>query len=187
MIFKKKIVTLVLTVSVLCGILGYSYTPAIAQAVDSSSIIRIHVLAHNDTKGEQAAKLMVRDRVLEVIGELVKGARDSVEAAQIIESNLGQVKEAAESELNRQGSQHKVSIQWGRFVFPSRVYGSTALPAGSYQALNVVIGEGKGKNWWCIMYPPLCYVEGVVHKSNEVRYQLAILNVLRHLWQKIMG
>lgn len=185
-LIKKRALTVVLTVGMLCSAVGYAYPVVAAQAVEGN-IIRIHVLAHNDTPEEQAVKLSVRDSVLKHVGELVEGAENSEEAARVIESSLVSIQLAAENELSSQGFGHGVIVQWGRFIFPTRVYGSTALPAGSYQALNIVIGEGRGKNWWCIMYPPLCYVEGVVHKGHEVSYQFAILNVLRNLWHKIIS
>ena len=170
--------------AVLCVLLAFSYPVVAAQAVNST-VIRIHVLAHDNSQREQDIKLSVRDTVLTAIGKLVSEAGDSEEAQRLIAAHLPQIKHVAEEHLVQLGSDHGINLQWGKFVFPSRVYKETALPAGRYQALNIVIGGGQGKNWWCIMYPPLCYVDGVVQNGQEVSYQFAIVNLLKGIWKKI--
>jgi stage II sporulation protein R len=173
-----------ITVILCCSLLSIFY-PALAAQATEGKVIRIHVLAHNDTPEEQEIKLAVRDKVLLAVGALVAEAATSEEAEDIVAANLNTIRNVAEEQVRSMGLGHLVSLQWGRFVFPSRVYGRTALPAGSYQALNVVIGEGQGRNWWCIMYPPLCYVDGVVQRGNETTYQFALVNLLRSIWHKI--
>jgi len=175
----KRIAVLVLVIA-----LGICY-PTVAAEVSEDSIIRIHVLAHNDTNAEQQLKLKVRDAVLQYVAPLISEAKDGQAAALIIEQNLLGITQAADECLAELGSTHSASTQWGKFVFPTRVYGQSALPAGRYTALNIHIGEGKGKNWWCVMYPPLCYVDGVVAKGQQVEYQFALLNWLRSLWGRI--
>lgn len=165
---------------VLVCILGVSY-PAVAAEVTQGEIIRIHVLAHNDTGAEQQLKLRVRDAVLEFVGPLVEDAASSAQAISIIESRLAEIKAVADKCLLDLGSTHVAQMLWGQFVFPTRVYGQSALPAGKYTALNIHIGNGQGKNWWCVMYPPLCYVDGVVARGQETKYEFAILNWVRTL------
>ena len=171
---------------VLVCILGISY-PAVAAEVAQGEVIRIHVLAHNDTENEQHLKLSVRDAVLEFVGPLVNNASNSAQAVSIIESHLPEIKAVADKCLLDLGSTHLAQMQWGVFVFPTRVYGQSALPAGNYTALNIHIGSGQGRNWWCVMYPPLCYVDGVVGKGQEVKYEFAILNWMRTLLAAIRG
>ena len=165
-------------------ILSVSY-PAVAAEVAQSEVIRIHVLAHNDTENEQQLKLSVRDAVLDFVGPLVKDAASSAQAVSIIESHLEEIKAVADKCLLDLGSNHVAYMQWGVFVFPTRVYGQSALPAGKYTALNIHIGNGQGKNWWCVMYPPLCYVDGVVGKGQETKYEFAVLNWIRTLLGRI--
>ena len=165
-------------------LLGVAY-PAVAAEVAQSEIIRIHVLAHNDTESEQQLKLSVRDAVLEFVGPLVKDAASSAEALEIVESRLEDIKAVADKRLLDHGAAHVAHMQWGTFVFPTRVYGQSALPAGKYTALNIHIGDGRGKNWWCVMYPPLCYVDGVVGQGQETKYQFALLNWMRRLLGRI--
>lgn len=158
-----------------------------AQAVnrEGNKIIRIHVLAHNDSAPEQELKLQVRDAVMTKISELLDGVDDFSRAEELVGSHLPLIKELAENRLRELGSGHVVSLQWGKFVFPTRVYGQITLPAGVYPALNVNIGAAQGKNWWCVMYPPLCHVDGVVGKGQGARYEFAFVNLLRSLWQRI--
>ncbi|KAF0198011.1 MAG: stage II sporulation protein R [Bacillota bacterium] len=169
---------------VLVCILSLSY-PAVAAEVAQSEIIRIHVLAHHDTESEQQLKLRVRDAILEFVCPLVNDATSSAQALSIIESHLEEIKAVADNCLRDLGSTHVVQMQWGVFVFPTRVYGQSVLPAGKYTALNIHIGNGQGKNWWCVMYPPLCYVDGVVGKGQQTRYEFAIVNWMRTLLRRI--
>lgn len=171
-------------ITVLVCVLSFSYS-AVGADVAKSEIIRIHVLAHNDTNSEQQLKLNVRDAVLDHVGPLLEEATSSAQAVEIIERNLGAIKAVADNYLLELGSTHVAHMQWGTFVFPTRVYGHSALPAGKYTALNIHIGSGQGKNWWCVMYPPLCYVEGVVGTGQETKYEFAILNWMRALLGRI--
>lgn len=165
--------------------LGVSY-PCAAKSATAHDIIRIHVMAHNDTHSEQEVKLKVRDAVLEFVTPLLAEATDSGQASEIIKTSLRDIKAIAEKALMQSGSDHVVDMQWGTFLIPTRVYGQSALPAGRYQALNIHIGSGEGKNWWCVMYPPLCYVDGVVGSGQGLRYELAIVSWLRMFVARIL-
>lgn len=120
------------------------------------SVLRLHVLANSDSSGDQELKLKVRDRLLEVSGEMYSQAGSREEAVSATQSSLDTLRKEAQAVVNANGYDYPVSISLETCYFSTRTYGDITLPAGNYQALRVVIGEGKGHNWWCVMFPPLC-------------------------------
>ncbi|MEG2214681.1 MAG: stage II sporulation protein R [Oscillospiraceae bacterium] len=130
-------------------------TGAWAQAKSealSSKLVRLHVIAVSDDEEEQAIKLSVRDSVLRYLEPKLGGAGSAREARALIESELSGIAEAAGA--SAEGRPVRVTL--GRESYPTRDYGSFSLPAGTYTSLRVVLGEGEGHNWWCVVFPPLC-------------------------------
>ena len=119
-------------------------------------MIRLHVIANSDERADQELKLQVRDRVLIMAEQILSRAQSREQAAAELEQALPKLQAAAEEEIIRQGYQYGVTAKLERTEFPHKVYDGFALPAGEYTALRVVIGEGKGQNWWCVVFPPLC-------------------------------
>lgn len=115
-------------------------------------LLRLHVLAVSDAPEEQAVKLRVRDAVLEALAPVLEGAADAQEAEARVARSLSRVQEAAESAAG--GRRVNVTLSDDRF--PTRAYEGFRLPAGRYRTLRVTLGEGKGRNWWCIVFPPVC-------------------------------
>ena len=128
------------------------------QSELSGKLLRLHVIAHSDEPEEQALKLRVRDAVLDYLSPLLADAADRDAARDIIESELENVRSAAESASEGRA----VRVTLGQERYPLRQYEGFTLPAGTYESLRVVLGEGAGQNWWCIVFPPLCIeaVEG---------------------------
>lgn len=118
----------------------------------SSKLLRLHVLAVDDSDREQAIKLDVRDAVLGYISPHLTDAGSSTEAAGIIRAHMPEIKTAAEAAA--QG--RKVTVSLGEELYPSKGYEGFRLPAGRYQSLRISLGEGRGQNWWCIVFPPVC-------------------------------
>ena len=121
-----------------------------------SSVLRLHVLANSDSQYDQELKLKVRDRLLEVSEGMYSKAKTKEEAVSVTQSNLGLLQSEAEKVLRANGCNDSVSVSLEECYFTTRTYGDVTLPAGDYQALRVIIGEGAGHNWWCVMFPPLC-------------------------------
>lgn len=115
------------------------------SAALSGSLVRLHVVAVSDDAEEQAIKLRVRDSVLAYLEPRLEGVQDAAGARELIGSAAETAAEGRE-----------VSVTLGREYYPTRDYGTFALPAGSYESLRVVLGEGRGHNWWCVVFPPLC-------------------------------
>lgn len=119
-------------------------------------VVRLHVLANSDNEEDQALKLHVRDRVLELAESLLKQAGDRQEAAELLEDSLPSLEEAAQEEIWARGYDYGVTVRLEETDFPTREYDGFTLPAGRYLALRVLIGEAAGQNWWCVVFPPLC-------------------------------
>lgn len=124
--------------------------PARAATAD---YVRLHVIASDDTEAAQVLKLKVRDAVLSRARELLKNVSDADAAWAVVNENLGVLEDAARAVAG------DAACEVGVYPFPDRMYGNTLVPAGDYRALRVVIGEGGGRNWWCVLYPSLCYPE----------------------------
>lgn len=118
----------------------------------SSALVRLHVIAVSDAAEEQEIKLEVRDAVLAYLTPALENAENQQQARQIITENLEGIARAADSAA--QGRQ--VSVTLSRESYPTREYEGFTLPAGRYESLRVILGEGEGKNWWCVVFPPLC-------------------------------
>jgi stage II sporulation protein R len=127
----------------------------------SHKLVRLHVVASSDSESDQALKMRVRDAVLASLADSLSGAHNAGEAREIINSELSAVEDAASREIRACGYSYGVKASLGEEMFPTREYDTFSLPAGSYTALRVVIGEGSGRNWWCVVFPPLCARDGV--------------------------
>ena len=127
-----------------------------SQTELADKLVRRHVVASSDSDEDQALKLRVRDRVLEVLGEPLSGAKDANEAQVVITQSFGAIENAARDEIYASGCDYGVSVDLAIEDFPTREYDTFSLPAGQYMALRVAIGEGGGRNWWCVVFPPLC-------------------------------
>jgi stage II sporulation protein R len=129
------------------------------QTKQEPEYIRFHVIANSDSPEDQMLKLRVRDLLLERFGQEFEKA-DSIEnSRRLIREHLTEIEDIAREEVRRSGKTYEVQAQLGNFNFPTKAYGNLVLPAGEYEALRVVIGEGEGANWWCVMFPPLCFVD----------------------------
>jgi stage II sporulation protein R len=137
----------------------------------SEKVIRLHILADSDKEEAQRLKLLVRNEVLSLLPAYLDGCSSAAEAALIINNNLSRIKQTAEATLRKNGCFLPVSAELQKELFEQRDYETFSLPAGEYEALKLVIGEGKGHNWWCVVFPPLCLTSSI--EDNE-----AVLAVL---------
>lgn len=147
-----------ITVFALCFSLVISFVIEGFTASDEvrDNCLRLHILADSDSDEAQKVKLLVRDAVLEAGAELFEKNTDAAEAAEKILSNKEMLEETADRVLRENGFSYKATLSVTEEYFDTRQYEDIRLPAGRYRACRIVLGEGKGKNWWCIMFPPLC-------------------------------
>ena len=148
---KLKAWELALLISVCISLCLGTWAEARRQDI-SSGLIRLHVIADSDAPAEQELKLRVRDAVLTELEPRLAGAKSREEAQTLIRRELGNIcRTAAEVSEGR-----KISVRLGEEYYPTRRYEGFSLPAGRYASLRVTVGEGKGHNWWCVVFPPLC-------------------------------
>ena len=122
-----------------------------------NSVLRMHVVANSDSEADQQLKLRVRDAVLGAGRELFNGSITADEAEEKLIPEKEKLILAARKEIENSGFDYDVDIIIGKAFFPTKTYdGFVTMPAGEYEAVNVIIGEGKGHNWWCVMFPPMC-------------------------------
>ncbi|MGN1003614.1 MAG: stage II sporulation protein R [Oscillospiraceae bacterium] len=131
----------------------------------ADSVLRLHVLANSDSEADQALKLKVRDRVLAEAEAILPDGTTLEEAERMLEENLPRLAAAGAEVVAREGYDYPVSASLEETWFPTKEYEDFSLPAGRYQALRVVIGEGEGQNWWCVVFPPLCL--GSISESTQ--------------------
>lgn len=123
------------------------------------NVVRFHVIAKSDQSVDQELKLDVRDAVLDYLRPSLEGVQDQQGAVAVIQAKLPEIEQVAVQTLRSQGCHDQVEAYFGVFDFPVRVYGPLTFPEGKYQSLRIVLGEGEGKNWWCCLFPPLCFVD----------------------------
>lgn len=125
----------------------------------AEKVLRLHIIANSDSAEDQALKLLVRDELLDYVRELTEGAEGIEDAKRRVEAAGAQLSAAARAAVARAGYDYGVRLYLDAADFPAKTYGGVTLPAGSYSAVNVILGEGGGQNWWCVMYPALCTSE----------------------------
>lgn len=126
------------------------------QNAMAEKVVRLHVLANSDSQYDQNRKLLVKDAVFVRTEEILRSAADQKDAERLLEANLPSLERLAEEKLRESGNAERVSINLVSERFNTRYYDGFTLPAGEYRSLQVVIGDGKGQNWWCVVFPPLC-------------------------------
>lgn len=138
----------------------------------SNAVVRLHIIANSNSESDQAMKLKVRDRITKDTAHLFKNITDSHEALAVAEKNAEYIRQSALSELKNLGCDLPVKVSIGEDMFPTKFYGDVSLPAGRYNAVRIEIGEAVGENWWCVMYPPLCFTDGTIALSEDAKTKL---------------
>jgi len=150
-------------------IAAFAILPIHGEAAVYDSVIRLHVLANSDSDEDQALKLLVRDAVLLEAQTMLKNTATREEAEAVLAENLDVIEQAALRCLQKNGSSYVVKVALGQEQYPTRVYENLAFPSGEYLSLRVMIGEGVGQNWWCVLFPPLCLSAATTkHEAEEV-------------------
>lgn len=125
----------------------------------SKKIIRFHILANSDSKEDQDLKLKVRDEVIEFVSPKLKNSKSIKQSREILMNLKTEVIEVAKKVIKEEGYAYDVDVELAMTNFPVKTYGNITLPQGEYEAFRILIGEAKGQNWWCVMFPPLCFID----------------------------
>ncbi|GAA0770727.1 stage II sporulation protein R [Clostridium subterminale] len=134
----------------------------------SGKLIRFHVIANSDSEKDQSLKLKVRDKVLEYVQPLLKDSKNIEESREILNKENEKILEIARVVIKENGYDYSVESTLGKENFPVKTYGNITLPQGEYEAYRIIIGTGEGQNWWCVMFPPICFVDIT---KGEVAYE----------------
>lgn len=167
-VFSKFLILLFLLV-IYVFLSAYSYVSAVSSDI-ANSVFRLHVIANSDAEEDQNLKLQVRDALLEYMNSLCSSTSSKEEAMSIAQEHVEDFYKIAQEVITSSGYNYPVNIVIGKYDFPTKNYGDVSLPAGVYDALRVEIGSASGKNWWCVMFPPLCFVDvssGVVPEDSK--------------------
>ena len=154
----KNAILLIFLLSLYIFISAQSYVTAVSSDL-SEAVFRLHVLANSDSDEDQELKLKVRDKLLAYMNSICADCSTKEEAISIAQNHKEEFKKIAEETIRENGYNYSVQININNFYFPTKNYGDISLPAGFYDALRVEIGSGKGKNWWCVMFPSLCFID----------------------------
>lgn len=161
------VITILLTLYIFLS--AISYVTAVSNDI-SDSVFRLHIIANSDSEEDQNLKLKVRDELLTYMNEISKDCSSKEEVIQLAKDHQEEFKQIATDVIRSNNFNYDVNVEIGYSSFPTKYYGDIALPAGSYDALKVTIGNKEGHNWWCVMFPPLCFVDvssGIVPDSSK--------------------
>lgn len=177
---RAVMISIVITVLVIFGLLQGSVCSATAAknvtnynsndallAQTPNQLIRFHVIANSDSEEDQSLKRAVRDAILREISPKLAVSQSLEESRTIIKKVRPEMEDIGRSVVESWGKDYTVHTEFGQFGFPTKSYGSLVLPAGNYEALRVVIGKGQGSNWWCVLFPPLCFID--INHSTAVQ------------------
>lgn len=165
----KRFLVLIILFSIYVFICAFSYVNAVSANI-SSSVFRLHVIANSDSAEDQNLKYLVRDALIDYMNSVSKNSNSKDEAISIAYQHKSDFYKIAKKVINDNGYDYNVNISIGNFAFPTKNYGDISLPAGYYDALKVEIGNASGQNWWCVMFPPLCFVDistGIVPEDSK--------------------
>ena len=167
-IFKKFILVLFL-LFIYISICAFSYVNAVSSDIQNS-VFRLHVIANSNSEDDQSLKYLVRDKILEYINSMSDNQFSKEDIIKFTNENLDKIKGIAQATVIENGYNYPVKVSIGNFSFPTKTYGDISFPAGSYDALKIEIGKAEGRNWWCVMFPPLCFVDvtsGIVPEESK--------------------
>ena len=153
----------VFAVTVLAAALVCTFFPTAADAAVYDDVLRLHVIAASDSEADQAIKLTVRDALLDVTAPILAGCTSRDEAAARLAAAADLLEQTAEDTAGCDAT-----VLLGDERYPTRTYAAAALPAGEYLSLRVVLGEGEGQNWWCVLFPPLCLSAATANEAEEI-------------------
>lgn len=188
-----------LCASFLLAVCAVSVFPTVSESEIYDDVLRFHVVAKSDSEEDQRLKLTVRDSSLKYISEKLDGCTWVDEACAVLEDCLDEIKETAEKCVSDNGHSDNVEVYLGKEKYPRRIYGDAVMPKGEYTSLRIVIGEGEGHNWWCVLFPTLCtgfsYADDsvpvgftsaeykLITENGRYRVKLRVLEILENLFE----
>lgn len=139
---------------------------AVAGGIIPEESIRLRILANSDSPADQLVKRVVRDEIVNAMNGWVSGPQTMEEARATITAHLPEIERIVAGVLSSRGFDYSFGVELGRVHFPTKMYGSKVYPAAEYEALRISLGEGLGQNWWCVLFPPLCFIDAVTGEAS---------------------
>lgn len=174
-VFKRLIIVLLLLI-LFIFISAISYVSAVSNNI-ANGVFRLHVIANSDSPEDQNLKYIVRDELIKYMNTLAKDCNSKQEVIEIAKNNISNFENIAKKTIKDNGFNYNVTVEIGNFDFPTKTYGDITLPAGTYDSLKIKIGKSEGQNWWCVMFPPLCFVDvttGIVPEESKKEMKEAL-------------
>lgn len=167
--YIRRALVLILLLCLFIYVSAFFYVEAVSNDI-SESVFRLHVIANSDSVEDQNLKYKVRDNVIDYMNTICANITTKSEAIEIANEHSDEFYKIAKQTIIDNGYSYDVTVNIGNFDFPTKQYGDISLPAGSYDALRIEIGDAAGQNWWCVMFPPLCFVDvssGIVPEESK--------------------
>lgn len=182
---KSKALTLAMLLGAAVSVLfaGFTSFAADCEAIPEQ-LFRLHILANSDSDYDQSVKYALRDYLMSEFSETFSGCENADEAAKMAQENITAIETAANDYLSEIGCEYGVAAECTQMYFTSRNYGDFTVPAGFYKALRLKIGSGEGRNWWCVMFPPLCLSSFAEEKSDFLLINRSILKRPQPLYNR---
>ncbi|HRC80022.1 MAG TPA: stage II sporulation protein R [Sedimentibacter sp.] len=156
--YRKKIIISALFVA-LAIVIAYSAEAYANLSQIKGKVIRLHVMANSDSLEDQELKYKVRNKIISVFNEEFENISQKPDGSRLIVEKLSQIRQEAEKIIREEGYDYDVDVYYGNYKFPRKAYEEIVLPEGYYDALKIEIGKAQGSNWWCVMFPPMCFVD----------------------------
>lgn len=176
------------------GFLIYQGKQNLPVSCGKEDVIRLHVLANSDSTSDQQLKLKVRDAIITYLAPYLEQVSEKDVARSIVLAHQNQLLDVAKQVLIMNGANDQVTLETGIYDFPIKSYGNLVLPAGKYEAVRVLIGRAEGKNWWCVLFPPLCFVDitnataiptqGLADSNQDQTVQIEFRSKIAELWRE---
>ena len=169
----KKIILLILLLSIYIFISAYSYVTYVSYDL-ANSVFRLHIVANSDSKEDQNLKYIVRDNIISYMNNLCSDSSSKEETIEIVSNHIDDFAKITNDTILENGFDYTADVEIGNFKFPTKNYGDISFPSGYYDALKVQLGNADGQNWWCVLYPSLCFVDitsGIVPEESKEELQ----------------
>ncbi|TWH77895.1 stage II sporulation protein R [Sedimentibacter saalensis] len=167
MSYRKKILYSAAFV-LMAALVSYSVESYMGMAKINEKVIRLHVIANSDSFEDQQLKYQVRNSIITTFNNQFKNISSKEDSEKIIIEKIGDIRQEAETVIKNEGYEYEVNVYYGNYKFPRKLYEDIVLPEGYYDSVRIEIGMAEGKNWWCVMFPPLCFVDFGKDESTPI-------------------
>lgn len=178
--YYKKIITAALLV-LLAAAVSYTVEAYMGMAKINEKVIRLHVIANSNTFEDQQLKYKVRNQVITVFNKEFENVSSKEDSEDIIIQKIDSIRQETESVVKKEGYDYQVNVYYGNYKFPRKLYEDIVLPEGYYDSVRIEIGMAQGNNWWCVMFPPLCFVDFGKDEDSPPVFEVDTENKLREI------